>query len=117
MDFRLLNSVQIGETAPSDAVLHGLHAAEGALVGFKQKHTSAVAGTSDSIHALEALVMKHLSSKTGEGLPNQENIVVDWDAVAFDVGDRITRLPPLPLSSPSPSPSLQPLPRSLQLSL
>jgi SWI/SNF related-matrix-associated actin-dependent regulator of chromatin subfamily C len=82
MDFRMLNGGQIGETAPGDAVLRGLHTAGGALAGSKLNHSSAMAWTSDRIHSLEASVVKHVSKKTGGGSPDQVNLVVKWDAVA-----------------------------------
>jgi hypothetical protein len=90
MDFGLLNIGQIGETAPGDAILRGLHVAGGVIAGSKRKHTSAVAWTSDRVHALEASVVKHASKKTVEGSPDQVNIVVNWDAVASDVGGGAT---------------------------
>ncbi|KAL3811825.1 hypothetical protein ACHAXA_004252 [Cyclostephanos tholiformis] len=92
MDYGLLNCGQIGETAPGDSVLRGLHAPGGALAGTKRKHSSAMAWTAERFRALEASVVKHVSKKTVDGSPDQVSLVVDWDAVAADVGGGTTAL-------------------------
>jgi hypothetical protein len=93
MDWGLLNGGQIGETAPSDAVLRGLHAEGGSLAKAKRKHSQAqhyaVSWTADRIHALEISVVKHTSKKPDDG-KNSLKIIVDWDAVASDLGEGVT---------------------------
>jgi SWI/SNF related-matrix-associated actin-dependent regulator of chromatin subfamily C len=92
MDHGLLNCGQIGETAPGNSVLRGLHAAGGSLAGSKRKHSTAITWTTDRLRALEASVVKHVSKKTVEGSPDQVSLVVDWNAVAADVGGGATAL-------------------------
>lgn len=93
MDWGLLNSGQIGETAPSDAVLRGVHAEGGSLAKAKRKHSQAqhyaVSWTADRIHSLEVSVVKHTSKRPDDG-KNPLKIVVDWDAVASDLGAGVT---------------------------
>ena len=90
MDFGLLNGGQVGETAPGEAALRGLHTAGGSLVGSKRKHSSAMSWTSDRIHSLEASVVKYVSENTVGGSSDQVNLVVNWEAVASDVGGGAT---------------------------
>ncbi len=93
MDWGLLNGGQIGETAPSDAVLRGVHAEGGPLTKTKRKHSQAqhyaVSWTADRIHDLEISVVKHTSKKPDDG-KNPLKIVVDWDTVASDLGEGVT---------------------------
>jgi len=93
MDWGLLNAGQIGETAPSDAVLRGVHAVGGSLAKLKRKHSQAqqhsVSWTAARMHALEISVVKHTSKKADDGT-NQLTIIVDWDAVAADLGEGVT---------------------------
>lgn len=92
-DWGLMNGGQIGETAPSNAVLRGVHAENGPLAGAKRKYSQVhqVTGSWSSVrmHALEVSVVKHASKKTDEG-NDKIKIIVDWDAVASDVGGGAT---------------------------
>mmetsp|Transcript_16323 Transcript_16323/g.35271 ORF Transcript_16323/g.35271 Transcript_16323/m.35271 type:complete len:1272 (-) Transcript_16323:77-3892(-) len=101
MDWGLLNGEQIGETAPSDAVLRGLHAAGGVLVGAKRKYSQverSLVWSTDRMHSLETSIVHHASNKTDEGTApssmdastNQVKLVIDWNAVAADVGGGVT---------------------------
>ena len=92
MDWGLLNSGQVGETAPSDSVLRGVHAAGGALAGTKRKspeHVPAVSWTSERVHALEASVCNHISKQTSLNSPAMK-IVVNWEDVASELGGGVT---------------------------
>lgn len=93
MDWGLLNGGQIGETAPSDAVLRGVHTEEGSLARSKRKKSqmqqSSVSWSVDRMHVLEVSVVKHTSKNSDEG-NNGVKISVDWDAIASDMGDGVT---------------------------
>lgn len=93
MDWGLLNGGQIGETAPSDAVLRGVHTEGGSLAKSKRKHSQlqqqSTLWTDDRMHALEISVVKHTSKKPDEG-SNELRIIVDWNAVATDLDSGVT---------------------------
>jgi len=93
MDCGLSNFGQIGETAPSDAVLRGVHAVGGALNSSrsnKRKFSSDFNWSMDRIYALEASVVKNTKRVKMEG--DHDSIVINWDNVATDVGDGVTAL-------------------------
>lgn len=86
MDWGLLNGGQIGETAPSDAVLRGVHAEGGALAGAKRKSPpQQFIWTTERMHTLEALVVKYAKKH-----PVSQATVIHWEAVAREVGGGAT---------------------------
>ena len=91
MDWGLLNSGQVGETAPSDAVLRGVHAAGGALARAKRKSPehSVAPWTSERVHALEASVCKHLDKQASSNSPEMK-VVINWEGVASELGGGVT---------------------------
>jgi len=110
MDWGLLNGGNVGETSPSDGVLRGVHAAGGALSNEKKrKYSHVVANQQRSSsnhhhhwstsrrHALEASVVRHVSSSqttpkeaSAAPPPSPTKMVIDWNAVAADVGGGVT---------------------------
>lgn len=93
MDCGLLNCGQIGETAPSDAVLRGVHAVGGALNlsrSNKRKFNRDFNWSVDLIYALEVSVVKNTKRVKMES--DHDTIVINWDNVATDVGDGFTAL-------------------------
>lgn len=96
MDWGMLNTSQIGETAPSEGALRGVGSSASASEKKRKyaKMEKAHVWTSERMQALEMAVVKNCVSKQAtdeSGNASQESTMeVDWEVVANNVGGGVT---------------------------